>query len=78
MAARRPLAMRIGYDPWAISLSCRSIALWALGLPDAAEIDREQALGFKIDYAAILMSALSMVFLFNSLLATTPQLRRNR
>ena len=60
--------MRIGYDPWAISLSCRSIALWALGLPDAAKIDREQALGFKIDYAAILMSALSMVFLFNSLL----------
>jgi predicted ATPase len=55
----RPLAKRFGVDARVASFSCRSLALWLLGYPEATLADNEHALGFARDIgqAATLMFA---------------------
>jgi predicted ATPase len=59
-AEHRPLATRFGQDAGVAALSYRSWALWALGYPDAALRDADDALkdAREIDQAATLMYAL--------------------
>jgi class 3 adenylate cyclase/predicted ATPase len=59
-AEHRPLAMRFGQDVRMAILSYRSLALWALGYPEAALADSERALkdAREIGQAATLMYAL--------------------
>jgi predicted ATPase len=58
--AHRPLATRFGVDTGASVLSYRSMALWALGYPDAALADAENALkdARAINHVATLMYTL--------------------
>jgi predicted ATPase len=60
-AEHRPLATRFAVDIRVGILFARSIALWALGYPDAARSDTEQALreAREIGHAATLMFALA-------------------
>ena len=59
-AEHRPLATRFGQDVRVAILSYRSLALWALGYPEAALADSERALkdAREIGQAATLMYAL--------------------
>jgi class 3 adenylate cyclase/predicted ATPase len=59
-AQHRPLATRFGQDVWVAILSYRSLALWALGYPEAALADSERQLkdARQIGHAATLMYAL--------------------
>jgi tetratricopeptide (TPR) repeat protein len=61
----RPLAARFSQDPRVSALIYRSIALWALGYPDAALADTEQALSEarEIGHAGALMHAMSNICL---------------
>jgi class 3 adenylate cyclase/predicted ATPase len=61
-AQHRPLAMRFGHDNRVAVSSLGSIALWALGYPEAARADTERAIkdARDIGQAATLMYALSM------------------
>ena len=56
----RPLATRFGQDPRVAALFYRSLALWALGYPEAALAGTEQALSEarEIGHAATLMHAM--------------------
>ena len=56
----RPLATRFGQDAQATTLAYRSLALWALGYPDAALADVEHAVRYarEIGQAGSLMHAL--------------------
>ena len=58
--AHRPLATRFGHDNRVSILSYRSLALWFLGYPEAADTDADQALkdARKIGQAATLMYTL--------------------
>jgi predicted ATPase len=58
-AAHRPLATRFGQDVLVIALLRRSMALWALGYPDAAVADTDHALSDarEIGHAATLLVA---------------------
>jgi predicted ATPase len=60
-AAHRPLAMRFGQDVRVSTLSFRSLALWALGYPEAALADVAHALkdAREIGQAVTLMYALT-------------------
>jgi predicted ATPase len=60
-AEHRPLATRFGQDVGVAILSFRSVALWALGYPEAALADAEHALKYarEISQAATLMYALT-------------------
>jgi len=64
-AEHRPLATRFGQDVRVFILSNRSWALWALGYPEGALADIDQALkdAREIDQAATLMYALNHVAL---------------
>jgi predicted ATPase/class 3 adenylate cyclase len=57
----RPLATRFGQDAAVHALSYRSLALWSLGYPEAAEVDIDQAISDarEISQAATLMTALN-------------------
>jgi len=59
-AEHRPLATRFSHDERVSILSCRSLALWYLGYPEAALADTEHALkdAREIGQAATLMYAL--------------------
>jgi hypothetical protein len=61
-AEHRSLASRFGQDVRVVILSQRSLALWALGFPDAALVDAERALenAREIDHAATVMYALNV------------------
>ena len=61
-----PLAMCFAQDPRVVTLMYRSLALWALGYPDAARGGTEQALGDarETSHAAALMRAMSLTCLF--------------
>jgi predicted ATPase len=58
--AHRPLATRFGQDVRMSSLMARSLTLWSLGYPDAAQADSEQSLrdAREIGHAATLFLAL--------------------
>ena len=60
-AEHRPLATRFGQDAAVHALSYRSVALWSLGYPEAAEVDIDQAISDarEISQAATLMTALN-------------------
>ena len=60
-AEHRPLATRFGQDAAVHALSYRSVALWSLGYPEAAEVDIDQAISDarEIGQAATLMTALN-------------------
>jgi hypothetical protein len=62
-AAHRQLAARFGQDVRVATLCVRSLALWALGYPNAALLDSEQALieAREIGHAATLMYALALL-----------------
>jgi predicted ATPase len=64
-AEHRPLATRFGQDVGMAILSFRSVALWALGYPEAALADIDQALKHarEIGQAATLMYALTVSLL---------------
>ena len=57
----RPLATRFGQDAAVHALSYRSLALWLLGYPEAANVDIDQAISDarEIGQAATLMTALN-------------------
>jgi predicted ATPase len=59
---RRSLATRLVQDPRVVALYYRSQALWALGYPEAARADTEQALreAREIGHVGALMQALAM------------------
>ena len=61
-AEHRSLASRFGQDVRVVILTQRSLALWALGFPDAALVDAERALenAREIDHAATVMYALNV------------------
>jgi class 3 adenylate cyclase/predicted ATPase len=58
---RRSLAMRLVQDPRVVALYYRSLALWALGYPEAARADTEQALreAREIGHVGALMQAMA-------------------
>jgi class 3 adenylate cyclase/predicted ATPase len=64
-AEHRPLAARFAQDPRVSALIYRSLALWALGYPEAALADTEQALSEARDIglAGALMQAMSNICL---------------
>ncbi len=61
-AEHRPLATHLGMDAGVTTLCWRSVALWALGYPEAALADAEHALkdAREMGQAATLMYALPM------------------
>lgn len=58
---RRSLATRLVQDPRVVALYYRSLALWALGYPEAARADTEQALreAREIGHVGALMQAIA-------------------
>jgi predicted ATPase len=60
-ALHRSLATRFGQDVGVVALSCRSIALWLLGYPEAARTDADDAISNarEMGQAATLMYAWS-------------------
>jgi predicted ATPase len=59
---RRSLATRLVQDPRVVALYYRSLALWALGYPEAARADTEQALreAREIGHVGALMQAMAI------------------
>jgi class 3 adenylate cyclase/predicted ATPase len=62
---RRSLATRLVQDPRVVALYYRALALWALGYPEAARADTEQALreAREIGHVGALMQAMGMTCL---------------
>lgn len=62
---RRSLATRLVQDPRVVALYYRSLALWALGYPEAARADTEQALreAREIGHVGALMQAMGLTCL---------------
>jgi class 3 adenylate cyclase/tetratricopeptide (TPR) repeat protein len=60
---RRSLATRSVQDPRVVALYYRSLALWALGYPEAARADTEQALreAREIGHVGALMQAMAII-----------------